>query len=248
MVFKALADSSRRTVLDRLHARNGQTLSEVCDGLGMARQSVSQHLDLLERANLVTTVRQGREKLHYLNPVPLQEVHARWIEKFEVPRLRSLRRIKQEAEHVMGRPSFVYAIYIESSVRAVWEALTDAEATAQFWGHSNVSDWDTGSRWEHVRTDGSGISDTGGVVLESEPPNRLVISFEDRSVEPALSSKVTFTIEPYEAIVRLTVVHEDIPDEVNRDLAAKGWVAVLSNLKSYLETGRPLSTAPWTMP
>ena len=97
-VFKALADSSRRLLLDRLYASNGQTLSELCECLAMTRQAVTQHLDVLEAANLVTTVWRGREKLHYLNPVPLQEIYERWIRKFETPRLRALHKLKQRLE------------------------------------------------------------------------------------------------------------------------------------------------------
>jgi DNA-binding transcriptional ArsR family regulator len=97
-VFKALADPSRRELLDRLHARNGQTLSELCVGLDMARQSVTQHLALLEDANLISAQRQGREKLHYFNPVPIHEIYQRWIRKFEQDRLEALRRLKNKLE------------------------------------------------------------------------------------------------------------------------------------------------------
>jgi DNA-binding transcriptional ArsR family regulator len=98
IVFKALADPTRRHLLDRLHEHNGQTLGELCEGVAMARQSATQHLALLEAANLVSTVRRGREKLHYLNPVPLHEIQERWIDKFERPRLRALSTLKRRAE------------------------------------------------------------------------------------------------------------------------------------------------------
>jgi DNA-binding transcriptional ArsR family regulator len=97
-VFKALADPSRRKLLDLLHASNGQTLSELCEHLDMTRQAVTQHLGLLEAANLVTTAWRGREKLHYLNPVPLQEIYDRWIKKFERRRLSALRDLKKRLE------------------------------------------------------------------------------------------------------------------------------------------------------
>jgi DNA-binding transcriptional ArsR family regulator len=97
-VFKALADPSRRRLLDLLHANNGQTLSELCAHLDMTRQSATQHLALLESANLVTTLWRGREKLHYLNPVPLQDIYARWIEKFERQRLKTLHDLKTQLE------------------------------------------------------------------------------------------------------------------------------------------------------
>ncbi len=98
LVFKALADASRRELLDRLHAKNGQTLSELCARLDMTRQAVTKHLDLLEQANLVVTVRRGREKLHYLNPVPIHEIAERWIGKYERDRLQALADLKRSLE------------------------------------------------------------------------------------------------------------------------------------------------------
>ena len=146
-VFRALADPTRRALLDRLREQNGQTLTELCGPLNMARQSATQHLGVLEAANLISTVRRGREKLHYLNPVPLWTIQERWIGRFERPRLRALSAIKHRAEEdaVADRPTYVYVTYIESSPERVWEALTDPGLTAKYWGHSNISDWQAGS-------------------------------------------------------------------------------------------------------
>lgn len=260
-VFKALADETRRYLLDRLHERNGQTLGELCEGVGMTRQSATQHLQVLEAANLVSVVRRGRQKLHYLNPVPLHEIQERWIDKYERPRLRALSTLKDRAENLMAKPSFVYVptrhpattpqgiasryvIYIESTPEKVWQALTDADLTAEYWGHRNVSDWQPGSPWEHQRTDGSGVADVAGTVVESTAPAKLVITWAAPGDEP---SQVTFDIEPHGEIVRLTVTHENLADEAEREGAAKGWAAVLSNLKSLLETGHVLPQAPWEM-
>ncbi|MGW2551664.1 ArsR/SmtB family transcription factor [Streptomyces sp. NPDC001635] len=250
-VFKALADATRRRLLDRLHERGGQTLGELCEHIDMTRQSVTQHLAVLEAANLVASVRRGREKLHYLNPVPLHEIQERWIDKFERPRLRALSAVKRQAEEAMSdKPTFVYVIYIRSTPEAVWDALTDAELTAAYWGHSNVSDWKPGSRWEHVRTDGSGIADVVGEVVESDRPGRLVTTWTSPENEgrPEACSKVTFDIQPHADIVRLTVTHEDLADERERADVAGGWAAVLSNLKSLIETGSPLPQEPWLVP
>jgi uncharacterized protein YndB with AHSA1/START domain/DNA-binding transcriptional ArsR family regulator len=252
-VFKALADGTRRRLLDSLHAENGQTLRALCGQTGMTRQSATQHLDILEAANLISTVKSGREKLHYLNPVPLHEIQARWIGKFERPRLRALSTVKKQAEEaaeiMTDKPSFVYVTYIEGTPERVWQALTDAEMTAAYWGHSNVSDWQEGSGWEHRRTDGSDTADVTGTVVESLAPFRLVTTWAapdgERSVAPEL---VTFEIEQFGAIVRLTVTHTEIASEAGRRDAAAGWPAVLSNLKSFIETGRPLPQAPWEMP
>lgn len=247
LVFRALADSTRRALLDRLHERNGQTLSQLCDGVEMTRQSATQHLGVLESANLISTVRQGREKLHYLNPVPLHEIQERWIDKFERPRLRALSAIKQRAEKgLMSQPTFVYTTYINSTPDKVWQAITDAELSGQYWGHANVSDWQQGSRWEHQRVDGSGIADVVGTVVEADPPRKLVTTWADPA--GGAESTVTFLIQPYQDIVRLTVTHADLADPAEYAQASGGWAAVLSNLKSFLETGAPLPTEPWTQP
>ncbi len=247
-VFKALADPGRRLLLDRLRQDNGQTLGQLCEYLEMARQSVSQHLSVLESANLVSTVRRGRLKLHYLNPVPLHEITHRWIQAFEYPRLHALHAVKLRAEEaeMADKPTFVYVTYIQCSPEKVWEALTDADLTGQYWGHSNVSDWQPGSRWEHRRTDGSGIVDVAGEVIEAAPPGRLVMTFGDPDTS-GQQSVVRFDIEPHHDIVRLTVTHEDIPDATEYEAASAGWAAVLSNLKSLLETGHVLPQAPWEM-
>jgi len=241
-VFKALADPTRRLMLDRLRERGGQTLGELCGAVEMTRQSVTQHLGVLEAANLISTVRRGREKLHYLNPVPLHEIQERWIDAFERPRLRVLSSVKARSEEAAMAviPDYVYVTYIQSTPEQVWHALTDEDLTAEYWGHRNVSDWQPGSPWQHVRTDGSGISDIDGEVLEVDRPHRLAITFGE-------GTRVTFTIEPHQDIVRLTVLHENIPDQENYDALAGGWPAVMANLKSLLETGKALPQAPWEM-
>jgi uncharacterized protein YndB with AHSA1/START domain/DNA-binding transcriptional ArsR family regulator len=249
-VFRALADPTRRVMLDRLRERNGQTLGELCGPLEMARQSATQHLGVLEAANLISTVRHGREKLHYLNPVPLWTIQERWIDKFEQPRLRALSIIKQQAEEgvMADRPSYVYVTYIESSPERVWDALTDSQLTAKYWGHGNFSDWHVGSRWEHRRVDGSGIADVIGTVLESVPPRRLTMTFDAPGDAPAEgSSTVTFDIEPYHEIVRVTVTHQNLADGDALEAISAGWPAVCANLKSLLETGHVLPRAPWEM-
>jgi uncharacterized protein YndB with AHSA1/START domain/DNA-binding transcriptional ArsR family regulator len=246
-VFRALADPTRRRLLDRLHERNGQTLGELGATAGMTRQSVTQHLGLLEAANLVSTTRRGREKLHYLNPVPLHEIQERWIDKFEQPRLRTLSALRRHAEDAMTDPGYVYVTYIRATAERVWEALTDPDLTAAYWGHRNVSaDWRAGSRWDHVRADGTGDTDGGGTVEVADPPRRLVLSWEPPAQLPGPTSRVTFDIEPWGDIVRLTVTHTDLTDTQRADVES-GWAAVVSNLKSLLETGQALPQAPWEM-
>src|SRR3954468_6603104 len=173
-VFRALADASRRRLLDSLRERDGQTLGQLCGQLAMARQSVTQHLAVLQEANLISTVRRSREKLHCLNPVPIYEIQQRWLAPFEQPRLRTLTAIKQNAEErgMTEKPNFVYVTYIQSTPERVWQALTDADLTAQYWGHRNESDWQPGSTWRHLRTDGSGIAHVSGPGVEARAPER----------------------------------------------------------------------------
>jgi uncharacterized protein YndB with AHSA1/START domain/DNA-binding transcriptional ArsR family regulator len=252
-VFKALADPTRRLLLDRLRRQNGQTLSELCSSLGMARQSATQHLDLLAQANLVAVVRRGRERLHYLNPAPIHEIGERWIAAYDTPRLASLSTIRDRAEEIAMTettatvPTYVYVTYIHASAEQVWKALTDADLTAQYWFHANVSDWQVGSAWEHRRVDGSGTVDVVGTVLEAEAPTRLVLTFEDSPDEDRANgpSVVTFLLEPDGEVVRLTVTHANLPNVEMLNGISSGWPAVLANLKTLLETGSVLPTAPW---
>ena len=254
-VFRALGDRTRRLFLDRLREQDGQTLGELCARLGMAHQSATQHLDVLVRAGLVTVVRRGRERLHYLNPAAISEIGERWISAFDRPRLEALQDIRQRAEeHAMTEraapvPTYVYVTYVRANAEQVWHALTDADLTARYWGHANVSDWQPGSRWEHRRTDGSDRVDVAGRVLEADPPRRMVITFgsPDGDEPPGGDSVVTFLVEEHGGIVRLTVTHENLADATALGEISHGWPAILANLKSLLETGEVLPEAPWDM-
>src|ERR1700745_2847496 len=145
-VFRALADPSRRMLLDSLNAHSGQTLRELCAGLDMARQSVSKHLAVLEAANLVTTVRRGREKLHYLNAAPINEIAERWITRYERDRVHALADLKRALEDThVDTPSFVYTTYIRTTPERLWQALTEPAFTERYWGMVFHSDWRTGS-------------------------------------------------------------------------------------------------------
>lgn len=260
-VYRALADPTRRRLLDLLHEQPGRTLGELCEGIEMRRQSVSQHLDVLEAAGLVTTLRDGRRKLHHLNAVPIHEIQRRWIHKFEEPRLAALDAVKQQAEeaHMSDRspmpeaaavPDFVYTTYIQATPDEVWHALTDADLTVRYWGHAQVSDWSVGSTVEHVRGDGSGAVDAVGRVVTFDPPHQLAFGFDEPDqvgapdVEPSL---VTFDLEPGDGIVRLTVTHTRMRSPGYREAISQGWPAILANLKTLLETGDVLPQAPWDL-
>jgi uncharacterized protein YndB with AHSA1/START domain/DNA-binding transcriptional ArsR family regulator len=267
-VFKALADPSRRLLLDRLNASNGQTLRELCAGLGMARQSVSKHLAILEAANLVTSVRRGREKLHYLNTAPIDTIAERWISQYARERVRALADLKsaleQQEHEPMSSTEFVYTTYIRTTPERLWQALTDPAFTRHYWGVGLASDWQVGSTvtWEQ---NGVVIADAAQVVLEAEPPRRLAYTwhtftpefaeavglsdevFERIAAEPR--SKVTFEIEPVgqraDQMVKLTVRHDDFePGSTVRQMVGEGWPELLSSLKTLLETGAPLPVGP----
>src|SRR5690242_17773092 len=140
-VFRALADPSRRLLLDSLNERNGQTLRELCSRLEMARQSVSKHLDVLEAANLITTVRRGREKHHYLNAAPINEIAERWITRYERARVHALADLKKALEDApMDRPSFVYTTYIRTTPERLWQALTEPAFTERYWSITSESE------------------------------------------------------------------------------------------------------------
>jgi uncharacterized protein YndB with AHSA1/START domain/DNA-binding transcriptional ArsR family regulator len=258
-VFRALADDSRRRLLDRLNARNGQSLRELCAGLDMARQSVSKHLAVLEAANLVTTVRSGREKLHYLNPVPINDIAERWINQYDRERVRALSDLKRALEDSpMSRPAFVYTTYINTTPERLWQALLDPAFTRRWWGPSHVSEWKVGSpmTWEQ---EGVTIDDPAQVVLEVEPYRRLAYTWLTFTPEIAKvyglneellgklagerRSRVSFAIEPVGQMVKLTVVHDDFePESAVAEMVSNGWPLVLSSLKTLLETGEALDT------
>src|SRR5437763_10048118 len=145
-VFRALADPHRRRLLDRLNAHNGQTLHELCAGLDMTRQAVSKHLAVLEAALLVTTLRRGREKLHYLNAAPINEVADRWIHHYDRARVDALADLKRALEMpTMEKPEFVYTTYIRTTPERLWAALTEPAFTRRYWDMEFGTDWRPGS-------------------------------------------------------------------------------------------------------
>jgi len=171
-VFKALADPSRRLLLDSLNTRNGQSLRQLCARLAMARQSVSKHLAVLEAANLVTTVWQGREKLHYLNAEPINAIADRWMTQYDRVRAQSLADLKTALESdPMGSTAFVYTTYIRTTPERLWQAITDPAFSRRYMGHAMVSDWNKGSTyvWDER---GLQIEHPGQVILEFDPYTR----------------------------------------------------------------------------
>ncbi|WP_280441802.1 ArsR/SmtB family transcription factor [Nocardia brasiliensis] len=256
-VFKALADPHRRRLLDSLNTRNGQTLRELCAGLAMARQSVSKHLAVLEAANLITTRRSGREKLHYLNAEPINAITERWINRYDRSRVRALADLKQALEaKPMSDNTFVYTTYIRTTAQQLWRALTDSAFTSRYWGATFDTDWRPGSEMVWHQRDWSS-KDPEQVVLEADPYTRLSYTWHSFDAEFAATfemnpdevaawgreprSKVTFELEPAGEVVKLTVVHDGFaPGSAVLEGISGGWPAILSGLKTLLETGEPL--------
>lgn len=266
-VFRALADPSRRRLLDALNARGAQTLRELCGELDMTRQAVTKHLAVLEAAGLVTTARRGRAKLHHLNAAPINDIADRWINRYGRERVRALADLKRAMEGEMTDTEFVYVTYIRTTPEKLWQALTEPAFTRLYWGVGLKSDWRAGSPvraqngtfsrdgWQPAKPDDE-FRDWGQQVLESDPPRRL--SYTWHTYQPDMAemfgwsdeklaelqkekrSKVTFELEPEGDLVKLTLIHDDFePGSEMLKGVRDGWPAIMSSLKSLLETGRP---------
>jgi uncharacterized protein YndB with AHSA1/START domain/DNA-binding transcriptional ArsR family regulator len=254
-VFKALADPTRRLLLDELFERDGQTLTELESRLPMTRFGVMKHLKVLEEAHLVTTRKQGREKLHFLNPVPIRLVHDRWVSKYAEPWAATLSGLKRELEAGMdkhqagvalapGDTSAVFEIYIKTTPERLWEAITDPKLRARYtFGVETHSDWTPGSSY---KASVPGVVDIAeGENVEVDPPRRLVQTFNalwSDEVKAEGTSRVTWEIEQIgEDSCRLTVVHDQLRPDGNGEIYG-GWPMILSGLKTLLETGEQLTT------
>jgi uncharacterized protein YndB with AHSA1/START domain len=243
--------------LDSLNRQAGQNLRQLCAGLDMARQSVSKHLAVLEAADLVSTVKRGREKLHYLNVAPINDIADRWIGGFrgQAEALADLKRALEDTS--MASTAFTYTTYIKTTPERLWQALTDPAFTRRYWGGLELeSDWQPGSPiiWHHA---GVALEDPQQRVLEADPPRRLSYTWNKMTPEFAATwgldagfaaraakdprSKVTFDIEPAGDVVKLTVVHADLePGSLTLESISGGWPVVFSALKTLLETGQEL--------
>jgi uncharacterized protein YndB with AHSA1/START domain/DNA-binding transcriptional ArsR family regulator len=240
-VFKALSDPTRRSLLDELFAEDGQTLSALEERLPMTRFGVMKHLKVLEEAGLVATKKRGREKLHFLNPVPIRLVHDRWVSKYAEPWAAGLSRLKHDMEERTMEK--VFEIYIKTTPERLWEAITSDELRRKYnFGVGVRSDWTAGSTYEGLHPHGGPIA--AGENLEVEPPRRLVQSFNalwGDDVKDEGTSRVTWEIEQVADSCRLTVTHDQLREGANAQLYG-GWPMILSGLKTLLETGDELTT------
>lgn len=248
-IFHALADPSRRRLLDLLFVRDGRTLKELEAELPMTRFGVMKHLRVLEAAGLITTRKVGREKLHYLNPVPIQLISDRWLNKYAAARASALADLKTILEGgnsmtTAAKPRLVSQIIIKAPQERVWEAITTPEYTARYYyGSILKTDLTLGSSFTYQMPNGAPIIE--GEVVLSDPPHRLVHTYH--SLWPPMNedapTKVTWELEALPGgVTKVTVVHEDFAGETAtyQGLQSGGWTWILSSMKTLLETGEPM--------
>jgi DNA-binding transcriptional ArsR family regulator len=240
-VFKALADPTRRSLLDELFRQDGQTLGNLEERLPMSRFGVMKHLKVLEGAGLVVTRRRGREKLHFLNPVPIRLVHDRWVSKYSEPWVAGLSEIKERLE---GQMEKVYEIFIKTTPERLWDAITDPEIRAKYnFGAAVNSDWKVGSPIS-VDVAKHNVHLGEGEVLEYDPPRRLVHTMAalwGDDVKAEGFSRVIWEIEPVGDSCHLTLTHDQMREGANAQIYG-GWPMILSGLKTWLECGELLTT------
>jgi uncharacterized protein YndB with AHSA1/START domain len=240
-VFKALADPTRRSLLDELFRSDGQTLSALEERFAMTRFGVMKHLKTLEDAGLVVTKRRGREKLHFLNPVPIRGVHDRWVSKYAEPWVAGLSDLKTDLEMTMEK---VFEIYIRTTPERLWEAITDPEIRRKYnFGAAPETDWTPGSPLD-MKAGKAGFLLGDGEVLEVDPPRRLVHTMRalwSDEVKDEGFSRVTWEIEQIEDSCRVIVTHDELREGANAQIYG-GWPMILSGLKTWLESGQLLTT------
>src|SRR3954453_18434308 len=242
-VFRALADPTRRSLLDELYREDGQTLKTLEGRPPMTRIGVMKHLKVLEDAGLVSTKRRGREKLHFLNAVPIRLVHDRWVSKYSERWAAGLAGLKRDLEKEQTMEK-VFEIYIKTTPERLWEAITSDELRRRYnFGVGVESDWSAGSSYRATHERAS-FPISEGENLEVEPPHRLVQSFNalwSDDVKSEGTSRVSWEIEQVADSCRLTVTHDQLREGANDQLFG-GWPMILSGLKTLLETGETLTT------
>lgn len=240
-VFKALADPTRRALLDELFREDGQTLTALEERFTMSRFGVMKHLGVLEGAGLVITRKQGREKLHFLNAVPIRLVHDRWVSKYAEPWVAGLSDLKQRLENPVEK---IYEIYIRTTPERLWQAITSPTERPKFmFGNTVTSEWTVGS--PIVMTNPKAPDDLGdGEIVEIDPPHKLVQTMRalwSDDVKAHGFSRVTWEITQVEDSCCLTLTHDELRDDANPEIYG-GWPMILSGLKTWLETGETLTT------
>ena len=250
--FRALADPSRRLLLDQLFERDGQTLGELTGHLpDMTRFGVMRHLDVLESAGLITTRKVGREKRHYLNPVPIRQIHDRWISKYAAPIVGAMSALKGHLEAPpMAVPpdeiEHVYSIFINAEPDRVWRAITDGDETVQYYYGTRVrSDWKVGSPIAYDNDDGTVAAD--GEVISIDPPTRLEMTFLahwDPEAEAAGAVRHIWELEASDGATKLTVTTRGLKKgSTQAEGCGEGIIFIVSGLKTFVEGGRTVARA-----
>ncbi|MBE1604021.1 metalloregulator ArsR/SmtB family transcription factor [Actinopolymorpha pittospori] len=240
-VFKALGDPTRRALLDALLEQDGQTLLALSARFQMTRPAVAKHLGILEEAGLVVARRRGREKHHFLNVVPIRRIHDRWITKYTEDWAAGLSDLKRDLEQGMEK---VFEIYVDTTPERLWHAITDPVSRAKYhFGAAVHSDWTTGSSFtlEHPHAEHP-LAEGENLVVD--PPRRLVQSMRtlwSEGAEKQGTTRVTWEIEAVGDACRLIVTHDQLAGDAPPELYG-GWPMILSGLKTWLETGRTLTT------
>jgi DNA-binding transcriptional ArsR family regulator len=244
-VFKALNDPSRRLLLDELFEDDGQTLGELAAHLpDMTRFGVMSHLRVLEEAQLVTTRKDGRRKLHYLNPVPIRLVHDRWISKYTEAKVGAMTQLKAKLEGgTMSKPDHVYQVIINVEPKLVWDAIVNGDMTAQyFYGTRVQSDWTPGATIRYLGSEAEVVAD--GEILAIEDGRRVEMTFVARW-DPELAaegpSREVWIVDDFNGATSLNLELYDTPEGSKRyaDFTS-GFPYILSGMKTLLETGKKL--------
>jgi len=247
-VFKALNDSGRRQLLDALFAEDGQTLGALCEVLpDMTRFGVMNHLSVLEEAGLITTRKDGRRKLHYLNPVPIRLVADRWISKFAAPTVGAIAAIKKRVEEraMSNTPSHVYETYIAASPAEVWQAIVDGEKTVHYYYGTRVdSTWEVGSPIVYRGQGDTVVAD--GEILAFDDGKLLELTFHarwDAEIEADGPCRMIWKVAEADGLTHLVVEAWDIApgSRTDRDFGG-GLVHIVSGLKTLVETGKPMAS------
>lgn len=235
-----------------LRERDGRSLAELSAHFQVSRQAVMRHLRVLGAAGLVTSEKVGRERRHYLNPVPIQFVYDRWVDRYARPLARHLTRLKYDLEETMTTPAMIMKrileIYIATTPEKLWQALHDPNATERYYfGTRFDGEMTAGSPYAYRNGDSTLLD---GTITEAVPFERLVMTFrplfnlEDGDDPADLNiSRVTYTIAREGDVCQLRLVHDEMDERDTADGYASGWARILSGLKTWVETGRPMVAA-----
>lgn len=243
-IFKALSDPARRTLLDSLRQRDGQSLGDLEQVLPLSRFGVMKHLKLLEDAGLIVTRKQGRFKYHYLNVVPLQDMMDRWAAPFLQRQARALTelKLKLEKDTDMGKPDFMMQTFIRCTQDALWAALTEADQMAAYHFACNAVEGSAQLNETTTFLYPNGEAMLRQVTTRLDPKTQIEMTFEPLFLGPdAPGSNMLYQIEPQGDMCKLTIEHYNMAP--GQEGFAEGWARLASSLKTYLETGTGLKAA-----